>query len=116
MAGICYFNQAFNLFHDQYEEFVGQKITNKANWFNNPEWVVPIRHIESEYLRPLMAFETYQVNIRVSETGESSFKLETTFEKGTQTHCKITSTHVFVDKKTFKSRSIPTEILKSLAT
>lgn len=107
MAGICYFNQAFNIFHDQYEEFVQSQIGPKMEWFNNPEWVVPIRHIESEYLKPLMAFETYDVTITLGETRSTSFKLETVIEKNGAAHCKITSSHVFVDKKTFKPRPIP---------
>jgi acyl-CoA thioesterase FadM len=114
MAGIAYFNQAFNIFHDQYEEFVHAKIGPKKDWFANPEWVVPIRHIESDYLRPLMAFETYDLTIEVVHTGDSSFRLETVFKKNDTEHCKISSTHVFIDKKTFKPRSIPAEILNKL--
>jgi len=115
MAGIGFFNEAFNVFHDQYEEFVQKQVTGKKNWFNNPEWVVPIRHIEADYLRPLMAFENYQVEIRVSKVGGSSFHLETTIAQGSNVHCKIQSTHVFVDKKTMKPRPIPEEILKTLS-
>lgn len=114
MAGIAYFNQAFNIFHDQYEEFVQAQIGPKKDWFANPEWIVPIRHIESDYLKPLLAFESYELTIRVANVGDTSFRLETVIQKGAVEHCKIQSTHVFIDGKTFKPRPIPTEILKKL--
>ena len=115
MAGIGYFNEALNIFHDQYEEFVATQLTTKKDWFSNPEWVVPIRNVQADFLKPLMAFDTYEVEIRVAKVGETSFQLETFIQKGDWTHCQILSTHVFVDKKTMKPRPIPEDLLKKLS-
>ncbi len=114
MIGIGYFNEVFNLFHDSYEDWAELVCGSKSEWFGNPDWAVPIKKIESEYMRPLMAFETYKVQIETTQVGSSSFTLKCQILKGDQPCCVIQSTHVFMSKKTFKSVPIPEKIAEKL--
>lgn len=115
MAGIVYFNEPLNIFHDTYEQWVTDRIGTPQNWFGNPEWAVPIKKIETEYMRPLLAFESYTAHLSVTAVGNSSFSLKTEIKKGTDLCVSVMSTHVFMSKKTFKAIPIPEEILKKFA-
>jgi len=114
MAGIGYFNEVFNIFHDGYEEWAERVCGNKKDWFRNAEWAVPIKKVEAEYFRPLMAFETYNLKITVSTTGNSSFTLKSTISKDDKPCCEIITTHVFMSKKNFSSILMPPEIAARL--
>jgi acyl-CoA thioesterase FadM len=114
MAGIGYFNEVFNIFHDGYEEWAEALCGDKKLWFGNPEWAVPIKKVESEYFRPLMAFENYTLQIAVSSLGTSSFTLKSRILKEGQVCCEMVSTHVFMSKQSFKSLPIPEAFVEKL--
>lgn len=114
MAGIGYFNEVFNVFHDGYEEWAQAVCGSKKEWFANPEWAVPIKKIESEYFRPLIAFENYTLKISVASVGTSSFNLKSEISIEGQICCEILSTHVFMSKQNFKSLPIPQAYLEKL--
>lgn len=116
MIGILYFNEIHNLFHDCYEDFVEKHLLPRSQWFRHPEWAVPIKKIESEFLKPLMAFENYQVKMDVARIGTSSFTLTTQFTKDEDVFATVTSTHVFIDPKKQSAISIPPEIKDQLKT
>lgn len=114
MAGIGYFAEVFNIFHDAYEGWAEQVCGSKSLWFSNPEWAVPIKKIDTEYFSPLMAFQSYNLKISVTNVGTSSFSLKTEFFNEGRLCCQIDSTHVFMSKQNFKSLPIPAEILARL--
>ena len=114
MAGIGYFNEVFNIFHDGYEEWAEKLCGSKSTWFNNSEWAVPVKKIESEYFLPLMAFEKYALRISVSSVGTTSFTLQSQILKEQNVCCEIMSTHVFMNKTTHKSLPIPNDFLVKL--
>ena len=52
-AGILFFGHAFTLFHQAFEHFVIEKLECPWDlWFQNPEWIVPIKRAEAEYGSP----------------------------------------------------------------
>jgi 1,4-dihydroxy-2-naphthoyl-CoA hydrolase len=114
MAGIGYFNEVFNIFHDGYEEWAEELCGSKSTWFGNPEWAVPIKKIECEYSLPLIAFEKYSLRISVSSVGTSSSTLKSQIFKQQIVCCEIVSTHVFMNKKTLQSFPIPEDYLLKL--
>lgn len=115
LVGITYFNEIFNLFHDVYEEFIERSFMTKKEWFQNSDWGVPFKKVEAEYLRPLLPFEEYDVEIEVKAVGQSSFSLETLFLKEGALCAKVQTVHVFTSYSSRKSIPIPSEIQQKLS-
>jgi 1,4-dihydroxy-2-naphthoyl-CoA hydrolase len=107
MAGVTYFNEVFNIFHDVYENWVGHIFADKKKWFANEEWVVPLRSVACDYRHPLQPFQSYIVRMTLNEIGKSSFQLSTEIASEKSVHAIITTAHVFVNKATGRSQEIP---------
>lgn len=114
MAGITYFNEVFNLFHDAYEAWVEVHFGSKKEWFNHPEWAVPLKNVSCDYKAPLVPFETYTLKIHLDEIGNSTFRLKTEIVKDSLACAELLTTHIFLDKKTKRSTHIPANILAAL--
>lgn len=110
MAGIGYFNEVFNIFHDGYEDWAQAVCGSKDEWFANPEWAVPIKKLEAEYFTPLIAFRSYTLRISLNSTGTSSFTLKSQILDKEHICCEIISAHVFMHKESRRSMAIPAEI------
>lgn len=110
MAGIAYFNEVFNIFHDTYEAWVALNFESKSYWFQNPEWAVPLKNVQCDYKAPLLPFENYNVRITLAEISNSSFRLKTEILNESLVCAEITTTHVFMDKKSLRSKPIPEPI------
>ncbi len=111
-AGLLYFNEAFNLFHDAYEEWAEQLYGSKARWFANEEWAVPLKKASADFRRPLHAFDPCEVKINLASVGNTSFQLLTEiWQKGTLC-CSVDTVHVFIDKNTKVAQGIPKEVRK----
>ena len=109
-----FFGSAFELMHASYEDFVVSLGFEWAFWFNNPEWAIPIRATEAEYLNVIRPGEKLTIGISVLKIGESSFSLSFKFQQKGKTACLVKSTHSFLDKKTGQKRPIPDEIREKL--
>lgn len=109
MAGIAYFNEAFNIFHDAYEAWVGTH-SEKKDWFQNPEWAVPLVKVACDYKAPLQPFHNYTVRISLAAKSTSTFQLKTEILNAQTICAEISTTHVFMDKSTKKSMPIPPAI------
>lgn len=114
MAGITYFNEVFNIFHDTYEQWVKHHFGSLENWFAHPDWAVPLRQVHCDYQAPLLPFKNYTVRIELVDIGTSTFRLKTEILNSTQSCATLSTTHIFLDKKTKKSMPIPDSILKQL--
>lgn len=114
MAGVAYFNEVFNVFHDVYESWVEQNFGDKKQWFQHPEWAVPLRAVSCDYKAPLLPFEKYTVRIRVSNISSSTFSLKSEIVKGDVICAALETTHVFLDKTTKRSMTLPEGIESTL--
>jgi 1,4-dihydroxy-2-naphthoyl-CoA hydrolase len=113
-AGLLFFNEAFTLFHDAYEEWVDALYGSKKNWFQNEAWAVPLKKINADFRRPLMAFEPCEARIVVKMVGDTSFQLITELFQNNSACCTIESVHVFVDKEKRIAQGIPESIREKL--
>lgn len=114
-AGILFYGKAIHLAHRQLEQYVESLGIAWTEWFNHNEWAVPIRHVEAEYLRPLVAGQIYTCELSVTEVGTSSVTFKTQFkDKKGQSCTQIISTHVFLDKSKWKKRAIPETLRERL--
>jgi 1,4-dihydroxy-2-naphthoyl-CoA hydrolase len=113
-AGLLFFNEAFTLFHDAYEEWVEQIYGSKKNWFQNEAWAVPIKKVSGDFRRPLLAFDSCEARVSVKSVGETSFQLETELLQNGSVCCTIESVHVFLDKEKRIAQGIPDPIREKL--
>lgn len=113
-AGIYFFGKVPELCHRVYESWLLKLNSDWSYWFNNPEWIIPIKECRVDYRSPMPAGADFSINLSISEVRTSSF---TTRYRARQpktgiiyfeAHC----VHVFTAKSTFQKRSIP-EIIKN---
>jgi acyl-CoA thioester hydrolase/1,4-dihydroxy-2-naphthoyl-CoA hydrolase len=110
-AGVLFFGHVFTLAHDTYEHFIREGLDLTWEWwFQNSEWMVPIRHAESDYQRPLLVGQACHIKLQLGEIRKSSFTLLLTFSQNEQECCTVKITHVFCNRLTKKAQSIPSAI------
>jgi acyl-CoA thioesterase FadM len=82
-------------------------------------FIVPIRHAESDFHRPMYPGHTYEARLVISTLGESSFEVWTRFydaganpaEAGSPVLCAETHVaHVFADPRRFRKIPIPSAL------
>jgi len=113
-GGILFFPRIFELAHSAYEEFI-LRSDLENNYFENEEIAIPLISATSDFQKPITLHEVLKINIMVSNIGNSSFQLITTFlDELNSVKATVTTTHVFVDKKEFNKIDIPDEFLRLL--
>lgn len=114
-AGILFFGHAFTLAHQAYEHFVMEKLeVSWKGWFENPDWIVPIKHTEADYFSPLKAGENCQIDLQVAAMSTSSFTLTATLKQKLPC-CQVKTVHVFCERSSQKKIPIPGDIQTRLA-
>lgn len=114
-AGILFFGHAFTLAHQAYEHFVMEKLDYSwKEWFENPDWIVPIKHAEADYFCPLRAGEECQIELQVTAMSTSSFTLTATLKQQLPC-CLVKTVHVFCNRPSLKKIPIPGDIQTRLA-
>ena len=110
--GILYFSRVYDLAHNCLEEFWSKSPLGWRYWFQNPEFAVPLRHSACEYFRPMQVGDTYRSKLTVAKIGESSVEFICEFtQRDTGTvYTRVSTTHVFVDKKTFTKINVPERV------
>jgi YbgC/YbaW family acyl-CoA thioester hydrolase len=106
--GIVFFGNYFRLIHRAFEHWLPSKNITWEEWFKNPAFGVPLRHVESDYRRPLRPGDAYDVEIRVKEIGESSvhFEYHMTLPDGSLV-AQLKTSHVFVSRPDMKKLPVP---------
>jgi acyl-CoA thioesterase FadM len=113
-AGIAFSGHIFTKVHRCYEEFIEELGQNPSHFFLKNEILVPIRHVEIDYLGPLLPFKSYPVVISVLKISTSSFQLQFSIFDGTKLMSKVKSTHVCCDKQSMEKCEIPSLLKESL--
>lgn len=109
-AGIMFFGNVFSLAHDCFEDFIQAAGFTWQEWFKTTEYIVPIRHTESNYLKPFIPGDQYQITASVDRLGDSSFTMKYVFAQGTQIHAEVKMTHTFLDARSKNKISVPTTV------
>ncbi|MEW5983867.1 MAG: thioesterase family protein [Acidobacteriota bacterium] len=112
--GILFFGRILQLAHEVYEDFVVSALgVTWDEYFAAPDWLVPIKHAEATFHRPLRPGRPFVAEVGVGRLSESSFDLVTRFlDTGDPSPhlCAETRTvHVFVDGR-FQKTPIPATI------
>jgi acyl-CoA thioesterase FadM len=113
-AGILFFGHAFTLFHQAFEHFVLHQLQCPWDaWFQNPDWIVPIKKAEAQYHYPIQAGQECQISLSVASLSTSSFTLNSSIQQ-MQCCCSIQTVHVFCNRSTKQKMAIPDQLLSSL--
>ena len=113
-AGVLFFSRVFELFHSAYEEFI---ITSdlENDYFNSKEFAIPLINIEADFKLPIKLHDIVNIIIEVTGIKKSSFELTThLIDDDEITKAIVKSVHIFVDKKKFSKREIPTDFRELL--
>ena len=107
-AGIVFFGNVFTLMHQAFEHFVIHTLDCSWNqWFQNSEWIVPIRHAQADYHLPIHAGKPCTIELFVHSISTSSFTLESYIKQEGEICCSIKTIHVFCNRTTKKKIAIP---------
>ncbi len=113
-AGILFYAKIYELCHSVYEEMI-QSFNLKENYWANDDYVVPIIHSEATYHKPLVYNSFATIELSVESISSSAFKLSYTCKNENGDLCvKVKTTHVFVDKKSWKKKSIKEDVRAGL--
>lgn len=114
-AGVLFFSRVFELFHSAYEEFIYTSVLEN-DYFNSNEFAIPLIKIEADFKLPIKLHETVNISIYVTQIKNSTFELTTHLsDENDIAKAIITSVHIFVNKKDFLKREIPTEFQQLLS-
>ncbi len=114
-AGILFFGRVFELSHQAYESMVDSFGLEEDYW-NNPEYVVPILNAESHYHRPMKYGDIITIEIKVTNLKSSSFELSYIFlNADLEKCCEVKTVHVFVNRKTWKKNPMSEKISQGLS-
>lgn len=110
-AGILFFAHVLTLSHHVFETAVIPLLgLSWKGWFNNGQWIAPVKQCEATYQKPLLGGQTYAVHTAVSHLGDSSFALTYRFCLNDEEHCSVKIVHVFCDQASGKKMPIPNPI------
>jgi acyl-CoA thioester hydrolase/1,4-dihydroxy-2-naphthoyl-CoA hydrolase len=114
-AGIIFFGHVFTLAHQIFETFVIEGLECPwQNWFQNPDWIVPIKSAEASFQAPIRGGEICKIELHVPEMRNSSFSLAYQLIQKQQLCCTVKTVHVFCDRQTQKKCSIPSQFVPLL--
>lgn len=112
-AGIIFYSRIFEFCHSAYEEMISS-FALKENYWMNENYVVPIIHSESEYVKPIKFGDEILINVQVSQLRSSSFELMYTIKKDKTLCSHVKTVHVFVDKQNWKKKEMFDDLVKGL--
>lgn len=107
-AQIMYFGNLFSLAHDAFEEFIVAAGYAWKEWFSKGEYMIPIRHAESDFLSPFRPGETYDVAVTIAQMRETSFQVKYVFTKDGRTHGIVKMVHAVLSMATKEKTPLPT--------
>lgn len=113
-AGILFYAKIYELCHSVYEEMI-QSFNLKEDYWANDDYVVPIIHSEAAYKKPLVYNSFASIELTVTNISNSAFKLEYICKNEQGELCvEVKTTHVFVDKKSWKKKAIKDDVRAGL--
>lgn len=110
-AGVMFYGNLYFLAHQVFEEFVTAAGFGWDEWFENPRWLVPIRRVEADYLKPKRPGRELEGRLWVEQIRETSFSFRVRFYDDTgDLSSDLKMVVVFTDRVTEKKIPIPPEV------
>lgn len=118
-AGIIFYARAFELCHDLYVEFLADAGLPLHESLQG-SIIAPVRHAESDYLRPLRFGDRVEVALVAAQLGPAAQPTEVTFGfriaklPTREPAILVQSVHTFVTRERFERTEVPAELARAL--
>ena len=107
-AGVVFYGNYARLSHRLIEQYLIDLGLRWKDWFQSSEWMVPIRHLEVDYQRPLFVGTRARGQVMIEKLGDSSVKFLTRLHDADgRIAAEVRSVHEYVDPSTLSKREIP---------
>jgi len=114
-AGIIFFTSQFEFAHETYELFLESVGFSFADALEKEQFLLPIVHAESDYLKPLRVGDRIDVELSVARLGHTSMTLEYVFKNDEgEIVGRSRSVHVAVTRKDGKKAPLPGKLRDAL--
>jgi len=114
-AQIMYFGHLFSLAHDCFEEFIVDAGYLWKEWFNSSFHLIPMRHVEADFLAPFFPGQIYDIDVTVAQLRETSFQMKYVFRDKEKVHGVVRMVHSVLDPQTHKKMKLPTQMRERLS-
>ena len=115
-SGVIYFASVQKIALEAFEDFLLSSGFELATMMLSGPLLMPIVHVEADYLAPVYVGEMLRVEMKLSKTGVTSFTLK--YNIFSSEHdlvvATLTMTHVVIAKESKKSVTIPQELVSLL--
>jgi YbgC/YbaW family acyl-CoA thioester hydrolase len=112
-AGIIFYSRLFDFCHSAYEQMI-ESFSLTEDYWDNPQYVVPIIHAECDYFSPIKYGDEIQIIVKVTELRSSSFELSYDLMLNSMKCASLKTVHVFVSREDWNKMNIPDDILIGL--
>jgi len=75
-AGLLFFSNQFKLIHDAYETLLEEIGFGFGELIRSKDYFLPIIHAQADYKRPVFVGDILEIQVRVTDVGETSFTFE----------------------------------------
>jgi 1,4-dihydroxy-2-naphthoyl-CoA hydrolase len=115
-AGILFFSRSFELAHQCFEQWVVALGIQWRDIFAHPNLGFPLKHCSADFLRPIRAGQTLDVEISLTNLSATDFELAYVLKSEKKEElARLKTQHVCVDRVQVKRSEIPREIASKLA-
>jgi len=115
-AGIMFFGNAFTAAHEVVEDFILDVGFSWPEWFDREDWGTPYRHVEADYVKPVLPGIEVTARLVVTRLGESSVGWRVRFEDDSGALlCEIRLIAATVDRRTMTKRALPAIVHERLS-
>lgn len=115
-AGILFFGRIFEHAHMAFERFIVAAGMPWDDYFHTSKYLIPLRHVEGDYLRPFFPGKKYQVEVHIQSIGASSFVVAYAFtsehEGHKALHATVKTVHAVLDRSSHTKIPIPLEFVE----
>lgn len=110
-AGLLFYANQMLMVQDTLEDFFEAADLPVSVILGEKDYIFPVVHLESSYLKPLAAGDTVVLEMTLVTAATTSFSFKYTIRDHSGDICGETQvTHVVVDKATGSKRAIPEEM------
>ena len=114
-AGIMFFGKYYFIAHDAYEAFMESVNCSLKTFIDESDYMPLIVHSEADYKKPLKYGEQFEIEIEVSNIGDSSFTLVYNIRNSTgETVANVKTVHVAVNLASRKKCPLPEDFKSKL--
>jgi YbgC/YbaW family acyl-CoA thioester hydrolase len=110
-TGVLYFSEQLKLGLEVFEAYLRIQGFTLQQMLEKGDFLLPIVHAEADFSAPVRVGDEVQIELLLTDVGESSFTLSTKIFKDNLDVGTTKIIHVAVSRKTGKSIPIPGDIL-----